>query len=296
MDIISLIKQRFSESTGVYETIENDFINGVIGCGLLRKVNYHQSNIDSVFPFYSGVMLIDGSGKYTDEYGISVDLYPGCFIQRIPGRKHSTLVNSDGKWLEGFLCLGKGLYDALAQIGIIRTDKPVLHSGLDSLLLERFVILYDEQKKMSLSRFQEYLIRVQEIIFLAHELDARNSDKSALSLIEHSCKLIELHIKENITSKEIAKKLNISYESFRKLFREKKGISPHKYIISKRIGIAKSMLLQEKTINEIAMELGYSDSFTFSKQFKKVAGVSPSQFRQTNWNLETKNTGKSKGE
>ncbi|HEY8499003.1 MAG TPA: AraC family transcriptional regulator, partial [Clostridia bacterium] len=164
-------------------------------------------------------------------------------------------------------------------IGLIKPDKPVLYTGLDNLLLERFVTLFDEQKKMTFFRFPDYLIRTQEIIFLAHELDAKNAGESTFSLIEHACKLIELNIKENITSRDIARKLNISYESFRKLFKEKKGISPHKYIIRKRIDTAKSMLLQEKTIGEIALELGYSDSFTFSKQFKKVSGVSPSQFR-----------------
>jgi len=278
MDIVSHIKQRFTETTAVYDTVGNDHINGVIGCGFMRKNASQQNNIDSIFPFYSGVLLIDGTGKYIDADGTSIDLYPGCFIQRIPGCRHSTLVNMDGKWLEGFLCLGKGLYDALARIGVIQ-DKPVLHTGLDSLLLERFVALYDQQKKSMLFHLPNYLIRVQEIIFLAHELDARSAGESTLSLIENACKLIDLHIKENITAQEVARRLNVSYESFRKLFKARKGISPHKYIIWKRIDTAKSMLLWEKSIGEVAIELGYSDSFSFSKQFKKVSGVSPSQFR-----------------
>jgi len=50
-----------------------------------------------------------------DENGTSVDLHLGCFIQRIPGRNHSILVNADVKWPAVFPCLGKGLYDALSH-------------------------------------------------------------------------------------------------------------------------------------------------------------------------------------
>lgn len=279
MDILTQIKHRFCETTSIYDTIGNDNINGIVGCGFIRKNAWHHNNIDSVFSYYSGVLVIDGSGMYVDENGTSIPLYQGCFVQRIPGLKHSTLINLDGKWIEAFLCLGKGLYDALARIGIIRPEKPVMQTGLDSLLLERFVTLFDEQKKSSFFQFTDYLIRVQEIIFLAHELDAKNSGEKVHSLIENACKIIELHIGKNITAKDVALKLNIAYESFRKLFKAKKGISPHEYIIRKRIDTAKTMLLLEKTIGEIALELGYCDSFAFSKQFKKVTGVSPSQFR-----------------
>ncbi|NLM74904.1 MAG: helix-turn-helix transcriptional regulator [Clostridiaceae bacterium] len=282
MDIVTYIKARFSETTAIYDTIGNDRDNGIIGCGFLRKNSWQQNNIDSVFSYYSGVLIIEGSGRYIDEDGTSVALYPGCFIQRIPGRKHSTLVNMDGKWLEAFLCLGKGLYEALAQIGLIKQDKPVLYTGLDSLLLEHFAKLFDEQKSPTFSRINDYLIRVQKIIFLAHELDAKNSGEKALSLIEHACKLIEHHVRDNITAKEIARRLNVSYETFRKLFKAKKGVPPHEYIVRKRIDTAKTMLLQGKAIGEIALELGYCDSFAFSKQFKKVAGISPSQFRINN--------------
>ena len=51
-------------------------------------------------------------------------------------------------WTENgrlFFVWGKG-YEALTQIGLIKQDKPVLYTGLDSLLLEHFAKLFDEQK------------------------------------------------------------------------------------------------------------------------------------------------------
>lgn len=282
MEYVDHIKQRFPETTAFYDTIGSDRENGIVGCGFIWKNTPQQNNIDSVFTYYSGVLLIDGSGRYIDEEGVSTVLYPGCYVQRIPGRRHSTIVNLDGKWIEVFLCLGRGLYEALARIGLIKTDKPVLYTGLDRILLERFITLYDELKRPDFFRYTDYLIRVQEIIFLAHELDMKNSGDDALPLIEQACRLIELNIMENPNARDIARKLNVSYESFRKLFKARKGISPHEYIIRKRVDTAKTMLLQKKDISDIAAELGYCDSFAFSKQFKKISGVSPSRFRYSN--------------
>jgi len=42
------------------------------------------------------------------------------------------------------------------------------------------------------------------------------------------------------------------------------------------------MLLSELTTAEIGERLGYTDAFTFSKQFKKHCGVSPSVFKKEN--------------
>ncbi|HLL89724.1 MAG TPA: AraC family transcriptional regulator, partial [Tepidisphaeraceae bacterium] len=74
----------------------------------------------------------------------------------------------------------------------------------------------------------------------------------------------------------------LSYERFRKLFRQRTGHSPHDYRIRRRIDKAKALIHQERLSNkQVAYALGYPDPFTFSKQFKQVVGVSPEQFRRT---------------
>jgi AraC-like DNA-binding protein len=50
-----------------------------------------------------------------------------------------------------------------------------------------------------------------------------------------------------------------------------------------RIAHAKKLLLEnESTISEIAYTCGFVDSNYFSKRFKQITGVSPSEFRNAN--------------
>ncbi len=45
--------------------------------------------------------------------------------------------------------------------------------------------------------------------------------------------------------------------------------------------MAQKMLADnDLSIKEIALELGYSDAYTFSKQFKKLMGLSPTEFKK----------------
>src|SRR5699024_12883156 len=57
----------------------------------------------TLFPYttlFRSLLLLSGEGTYIDKDGKSTRIYPGCFIQRIPYVRHSTITKEDGKWLE----------------------------------------------------------------------------------------------------------------------------------------------------------------------------------------------------
>ncbi|MBI4979275.1 MAG: helix-turn-helix transcriptional regulator [Spirochaetes bacterium] len=60
-----------------------------------------------------------------------------------------------------------------------------------------------------------------------------------------------------------------------KLFSEFAGVTPHKYILSKRIDAAKQALAAGASISELCRRTGFADAPTFSKVFKKITGVTP---------------------
>jgi AraC-like DNA-binding protein len=75
--------------------------------------------------------------------------------------------------------------------------------------------------------------------------------------------------------------LNKDYSSISKLFSEAEGVTIEKFIIDQKIERAKEMLAyDEKSLNDIAFELGYSSLAHFSTQFKKITGFTPSAFRK----------------
>jgi AraC family transcriptional regulator len=80
-----------------------------------------------------------------------------------------------------------------------------------------------------------------------------------------------------LTIELIAKEACMSEYHFFRLFKSIVGISPHQYILKKRLEFAKNILKQDKTAVSIAAyDSGFSDIHAFSKAFKKHFGYSPS--------------------
>jgi AraC-like DNA-binding protein len=79
----------------------------------------------------------------------------------------------------------------------------------------------------------------------------------------------------------IAEKLNHDYTYLSNIFSEVKGITIQQFIITHKIERAKELMLyDELNLTEISYKLNYSSVAHLSNQFKKVTGLTPSQFKQ----------------
>lgn len=75
----------------------------------------------------------------------------------------------------------------------------------------------------------------------------------------------------------IAKEACMSEYHFFRLFKSVVGISPHQYILKKRLEFARNILKQDKmAVSVAAYDSGFSDIFAFSKAFKRHFGYAPS--------------------
>ncbi|MBO9639452.1 MAG: helix-turn-helix transcriptional regulator [Siphonobacter aquaeclarae] len=80
-----------------------------------------------------------------------------------------------------------------------------------------------------------------------------------------------------------ASELSLSPNYFGDLIKKETGISAQEYIQSKLIDFAKERIFdREKTINEIAYELGFKYPQHFSRLFKQKTGISPNEYRHLN--------------
>lgn len=100
------------------------------------------------------------------------------------------------------------------------------------------------------------------------------------SKIRNSVKYISENYKDkNFTLGEAAVRSHISEVYFRKLFKAEYGISPKKYIINLRIQNAAGLISSGYySLKEVADMSGYNDYKHFSTEFKKIMGVSPSDY------------------
>ena len=79
----------------------------------------------------------------------------------------------------------------------------------------------------------------------------------------------------------LQEKSGLDYHYLSALFSSVEGITIEKYVILQRIEKVKELLMyDEKSLSEIAYEMGYSSVQHLSQQFKKITGLTPSHFKQ----------------
>lgn len=92
---------------------------------------------------------------------------------------------------------------------------------------------------------------------------------------------IELHFEQNITVGDLARLAHLSESGLNRLFKKETGLTPMEYVIETRIEKSKTLLRhKEIPITEIAMRCGFGSNAHFTSCFKRLLGVSPSEYRQ----------------
>jgi AraC-like DNA-binding protein len=82
--------------------------------------------------------------------------------------------------------------------------------------------------------------------------------------------------------KDLAQLVGISVPQFFRRFNQMTGSSPMDWLRRHRVNEAKRRLSETRGhIGDIANQVGYSDPLYFSRDFKKVVGVSPRRYRET---------------
>lgn len=88
------------------------------------------------------------------------------------------------------------------------------------------------------------------------------------------------HYTEHITNEKLADVCSMSTVYFRKTFTKVTGLSPISYLRSYKVNMAKKMLAAEhSSLTDVAISAGFSGIYDFSRTFKALTGLSPSQYR-----------------
>lgn len=112
----------------------------------------------------------------------------------------------------------------------------------------------------------------------------RNTRKKANEMpdnIQEICRYIKLNAHLNLNTEKISKQMGYNCGYFRQEFKRYCGKSLQDYIFSERIAkVAEYLLNTDKNISEIAELCNFGSIQNLSLLFKKVEGVSPSEYRK----------------
>ena len=131
---------------------------------------------------------------------------------------------------------------------------------------------------------EQTYIRVSEILFkIILTLSERVEHKQETSYVANLVKeALDNAIYRKVTIEEIAKEINFSKSQMTREFRKYYGVTPYKYLLDRKIVIAKQLLTSTgMRVQEISEALGFVDAYYFSDIFKTKTGHSPMAFRKT---------------
>lgn len=119
---------------------------------------------------------------------------------------------------------------------------------------------------------------------LCEQLAAVSAQDDSSDLVSQACAFIAENISNpDLSVPDVSGAMGVSVQHLARLFRRKLGSTVVEQINSTRIERAKQLLLEgSMAVNAIAREVGYNNNVTFSRNFHRCVGMSPSEFRIVN--------------
>ena len=131
----------------------------------------------------------------------------------------------------------------------------------------------DEIGQFFASRFVEVVSARSPKAAPATSRDRRRAVETALWIDAHSHNEIDLE--------HAAEQAGVSPFHFLRLFSSVLGVTPHQYLVRSRLRhAARHLADEERSITDIAYDVGFGDLSNFVRTFHRAAGVSPRKFRQ----------------
>lgn len=200
----------------------------------------------------------------------------------------------------------------LAEAGILSGKKATTHWGYADLFSQRYpdvvlqpdnLITHDGRIYCSgggMAWFDLSLLLIERYCghdvatntAKAHVLDIARGNQAAYAQlrskkyhqdneIHQAQEWLEQHYKQHISLQSLAELVNLSSRTFLRRFKRATDQTPFAYLQSIRVEAAKKHLESEAwSLEKITNEVGYDDLSSFTRLFKSIAGLSPSQYRK----------------
>ena len=122
----------------------------------------------------------------------------------------------------------------------------------------------------------------QLLLTVVREGGKASGTREESPIVEQAGRYIRAHWRENVTLQDVASCCFVSREHLSRMFKKETGFGFNEYLNIYRLKKANAMLLEtpKRKIAEVASHCGFGDSNYFSKQYKKMYGISPTETRK----------------
>ena len=123
----------------------------------------------------------------------------------------------------------------------------------------------------------------QLLIAIFQNIKKQNQNYSTSLKVEKIIEYMHQNINNRVTLTELSEMVQLSSTYLSRAFKETTGYSVIEFFNKIKIDKAKELIIEgDKKVKEVAQALGFTDEFYFSRIFKKIEGISPSEYYSKN--------------
>ena len=225
--------------------------------------------------------ITNGSGIYENRYE-KFRIQPGTILLLFPNKWHRYKPDMKVGWNEHFVGFNGDFTNRIFNHELLSPKNPVLKIGFRESILQEFlniISLINEEKPgyqqiatgNLMSIFGNIISTIKNNEFVSKEIEKK---------IRKANLYMRDNLNRNINMEELAKSQDVSYSTFRRMYKKYMGMSPNQYHLKLRLQKSKEMILySKKSIKSIAYELGFESIHYFSRLYKNKEGIAPSKVR-----------------
>lgn len=219
---------------------------------------------------------INGSATYRIATGAVVAINPEVV--------HACRPLADEAWSYRMLYVDASWLASLQQtLGTSRTAdfQPLTtHLTTEPALYEAFNRFYEiltDKQIDPLHKHSEAVLFFSEVL---HSLiPATHPSESLNGKLRRAAAFISDNCTRSLKLEEICAEAALSPSYLIRAFKKRYGMTPHAYLINRRIQYSRARLRQGRPITEVAHEAGFADQAHFQRSFKQFVAATPRQYR-----------------
>lgn len=170
----------------------------------------------------------------------------------------------------------KYVEEIFAKVGpVIDVKNPYLFESI----IHRLYNVFESEKGMVEAQIAQSIFSLLTEIYVEAVYNIDHAEKQ--TLIDDILNYIGKNLANDLTVDELSKKVSLSKYYFTRLFKAETGFTPYEYILNARINASKFYLRSAPylRVKEICFFCGFSSESNFCNTFKRLEGVTPSEYR-----------------
>ncbi len=243
--------------------------------------------------FYEVYFLLDGEVAYWVE-GRIIRLHPGDLLFINPMELHRPLTGGENTACERFVlwvnreyleslstpqvkltgCFDTNLPNHSHLIRPASAERAVLTARMGELVRE----CYSKDFGSHISAQGVFLQLMVQLNRLARRADGRQEGEQLSPLVQGAMHYISENLSGELSLEAVAGAMFVSKYHLSHAFSREVGVSVYRYIVLRRLMLARQMLTAGETAAQVCRSCGFTDYTSFYRAFKSEYGISPREF------------------